>query len=264
MDPVDLFDLTGRVALVTGGGTHLGRAMAEALAAQGAITFIVGRREEILKETAGDMRSRGLDCRGIVMDITDEAQVNRTVDSIVDTAGSIDIVVCNAGANAESQYPPNTDTATLAETLESHVVGTIITANAAARHMTERGSGSIVTISSVHGSLAADPRLYEDLAKMPRRSSLAYQTAKAALLGVTRNLAAELGRSGVRVNCISPGHIPKSTADPEFVRRVVDGNALGIQGVPDDLKGAVILFASDAGRFITGQNLTVDAGWTIW
>ncbi len=263
-NPNDLFDLSGRVALVTGGGTHLGKAMAEAIAAQGAITYIVGRRHEVLAEAAESIRSQGSDCRFLTMDITDEAQVNDVVDAIAAEAGAPDIVVCNAGANQESTYPPNTDIDVLTETITSHVIGTISTANAAARYMLERGSGSIITVSSVHGSLAADPRLYKDLPNMSRRSSLAYQTSKAALFGVTRNLAAEFGRSGVRVNCISPGHIPKDTADPEFVRRVVDGNALGIKGVPDDLKGAVLLFASDAGRFITGQNLNVDAGWTIW
>lgn len=264
MNPSELFDLTGRVALVTGGGTHLGRAMAEALAAQGAVTYIVGRRPEVLQESADAMRSNGWDCRELTMDVTDEDQVNQVVDQIVIDAGAPDIVVCNAGGNAESSYPPNTDISALIETMNSHVIGSVITANAAARHMVERGSGSIITISSVHGSLAADPRLYRNLTEMPRRSSLAYQTSKAALFGVTRNLAAELGRSGVRVNCISPGHIPKDTANPEFVLRVVEGNALGIKGVPDDLKGAVLLLASDAGRFITGQNLNVDAGWTIW
>jgi len=264
MDPSELFDLNGRVALVTGGGTHLGRAMAEALAAQGANTYIVGRRNDVLEETAESMRSRGWTCREMTMDITDEAQVNRVVDEIAAEAGAPDIVVCNAGTSSETEYPPFTDVSNLLGTIESHVVGTIITANSVARHMAQRGSGSIVTISSVHGSLAADPRLYENLTQMSRRSSLAYQTSKAALLGVTRNLAAELGRSGIRVNCISPGHIPKDTADPKFVKRVVDGNALGIMGVPEDLKGAVVLLASDAGRFITGQNLIVDAGWSIW
>lgn len=264
MNPSELFDLNGRVALVTGGGTHLGRAMAEALAAQGADTYIVGRRIDVLEEAAESMRARGWSCREMTMDITDERQVDRVVDHIAEEAGPLDIVVCNAGASFETEYPPFTDVSNLVRTIESHVVGTITTANSAARYMAQRGSGSIITISSVHGSLAADPRLYENLTQMSRRSSLAYQTSKAALLGVTRNLAAELGRSGIRVNCISPGHIPKDTADPEFVKRVVNGNALGITGIPDDLKGAVVLLASDAGRFITGQNLLIDAGWSIW
>lgn len=236
--------------------------MAEALACQGAITYIVGRREGVLENAASSIRELGWDCRSLTMDHTDETRVEEVMAQLAAEAGPPEIVVCNAGANSETRYPPDTDIAVLTDTITSHVTGTIITANTAARYMVQSGSGSIVTISSVHGSLAADPRMYPE--GKSKRSSLAYQTAKAAILGVTRNLAAELGRSGVRVNCISPGHIPKDDADPDFVDTVVAGNALGIVGRPDDLKGAVLLLASDAGRFITGHNLVVDAGWSIW
>lgn len=264
MNPSELFDLTGRVALVTGGGTHLGRAMAEALAAQGARTYIAGRRCEVVDDAAESMRRHRWDVTAMRLDITDAAMVDDVVKRIGAEAGALDVAVCNAGANAETRYPPDTDLESFRATLDSHVAGTVATANAAARQMLKRGSGSIITVSSVHGSLAADPRLYDGLTQMSRRSSLAYQTAKAAILGLTRNLAAEYGRSGIRVNCISPGHVPKETADPVFVERVVSRNALGVKGTPDDVKGAVILLASDAGRFITGHNLLVDAGWSIW
>jgi NAD(P)-dependent dehydrogenase (short-subunit alcohol dehydrogenase family) len=258
-----LFDLTGRVALVTGGGTHLGRAMAQALSAHGALTHVAGRRIELVEETAAAIRDGGGWCRALQVDITDPAQVENAVEDIAANAGPLDIAVCNAGASAESRYPPHTDLEVMRATIESHLVGTVSTANAAARQMLPRGSGSIITVSSVHGSLAADPRLYAGL-DMARRSSLAYQTSKAAIIGLTRNLAAEFGRSGIRVNCISPGHVPKDTAVPGFVERVRDGNALGIVGRPEDMQGAVVLLASDAGRFITGHNLVVDGGWSIW
>lgn len=259
-----LFDLDGRVALVTGGGTHLGSAMAAALCAFGARCYLAGRRGPVVEAAAASMAEQGLDAVPLALDVTDTAAVDDAVARIVAETGRLDIALCNAGANNESAYPPDTDIDVFRETLDSHVVGTVNTAIAAARPMGSAGSGSIITISSVHGSLAADPRLYDGLTAMPRRSSLAYQTAKAGIIGVTRNLAAELGRSGVRVNCISPGHIPKGDADPEFVRRVVDGNALGIVGRPEDLRGAVVLLASDAGRFITGHNLVVDGGWSVW
>jgi NAD(P)-dependent dehydrogenase (short-subunit alcohol dehydrogenase family) len=258
-----LFDLTDRVALVTGGGTHLGRAMAEGLAAQGARTYVGGRRRELIEETASIIRDQGHWCQAVQMDITDPVRVEEVLGDIATESGPIDIAVCNAGANGESAFPPQTDLDAVRATWESHLLGTVTTANAAARYMIPRGSGSIITVSSVHGSLAADPRLYEGLG-LQKRSSLAYQTSKAAIIGLTRNLAAEFGRLGVRVNCISPGHVPKDSASPEYVRRLVDHNALGIKGVPDDMKGAVVLLASDAGRFITGHNLVVDGGWSIW
>jgi len=253
------FDLTGRVALVTGGGTHLGLAMAEALAAQGARVIIGGRRVDVIDEAAAALRAQGLDCEAVPLDVTDPGLVAR----VVEEAGPLDIAVCNAGANAEQAFPPDTDLDVFRATLESHLVGTLTTANAAARQMVARGRGSIITVSSVHGFLAADPRLYAGL-DMPKRSSVAYQSAKAAIIGLTKNLAAELGRSGVRVNCISPGHVPKDSAAPGFAERLVEGNALGILGQADDMKGAVVLLASDAGRFITGHNLVVDGGWSIW
>ncbi len=263
MTDASMFDLTDRVALVTGGGTHLGRAMAEGLAAHGARTFVGGRRPELIEETAAAVRDNGGWCQAVQMDITDPRRVDTALSDIASEAGPVDIAVCNAGANAESSFPPDTDLDAVRATWESHLLGTITTANAAARYMLPRHSGSIITVSSVHGSLAADPRLYAGL-DMKKRSSLAYQTSKAAIIGLTRNLAAEFGRSGVRVNCISPGHVPKPDANPEFVRRLVDGNALGVMGVPEDMKGAVLLLASDAGRFITGHNLVVDGGWSIW
>lgn len=259
-----LFDLGGRVALVTGGGTHLGLAMAEAMCAFGARCYLAGRRADVVEAAAASMRVRGLDATPLTTDVTAKGAVDAAVARILADTGRLDVAVCNAGSNAESSYPPDTDIEVFRETMESHVVGTVNTATAAARPMRAAGAGSIITISSVHGSLAADPRLYVGLAKMPIRSSLSYQTAKAGIIGATRNLAAELGRSGVRVNCISPGHIPKDDADPEFVRRVVDGNALGVMGQPADLRGAVVLLASDAGRFITGHNLVVDGGWSVW
>jgi NAD(P)-dependent dehydrogenase (short-subunit alcohol dehydrogenase family) len=262
MNPSPMFDLSGRVALVTGGGTHLGKAMGRALAAHGAHLIVTGRRIEVVEQAAAEMCGQGWRCEAMQMDVTDPGQVESVTARIAETVGPIDIAVCNAGSSGETRYPPDSDLDAIRSTLESHLLGTVTTANAAARQMLGRG-GAIITVSSVHGSLAADPRLYEGTG-LVQRSSLAYQSAKAAVIGLTRNLAAELGRSGVRVNCISPGHIPKPDADPEFVTRVVERNALGVMGRPDDLGGAVLLLASDAGRFITGHNLVVDGGWSIW
>ena len=263
----ELFDLTGRVAIVSGGGTHLGRAMAEALAACGAHVTIAGRRADVVDAAAGEMRDAGWSCESMTLDVTDHDATEAAVAQLAERHGRVDIAVCNAGASFEHRYPPDTDLEALRATFESHVVGTVNLANAAARVMLTAPParcGSIITVSSIHGFLAADPRLYDGLASMSRRSSLAYQTAKAAILGVTRNLAAEYGRRGIRVNCISPGQIPKAGADPAFVERAIDTNALGVCGAAEDVRGAVVLLASDAGRFITGHNLVIDGGWSIW
>jgi len=262
--PPNPFDLSGRGAIVTGGGTHLGKAMARALATYGASVCIVGRRSETLAEAVSELHADGLDVVSTVLDITDAEQVDRVVADVAAELGDLSIMVCNAGASAEDRFPPDQPIQTFVDTLHSHLVGTFSCAQAAARSMREtQVGGSIVTISSMQGSVASDPRLYAGI-DMTYRSGPAYQSAKAGIIGLTRNLAAELGPLAIRVNCISPGFVPKSTAQPEFVERCRRGNALGIVGEPDDLAGAVLLLASDAGRFITGHNLVVDGGWSIW
>jgi len=262
--PSNPFDLSGRGAIVTGGGTHLGTAMARALASYGARVCIVGRRSETLAETTAELAADGLDVVWRVLDITDAEQVDHVVAEVAAEFGGLSIMVCNAGASAEDQFPPDQPIQTFVDTVSSHLVGTFSCAQAAARSMREtQAGGSIITISSMQGSVASDPRLYAGL-DLRYRSGPAYQSAKAGVIGLTRNLAAELGPLAIRVNCISPGFFPKSSALPEFVERCRDGSALGIVGEPDDLAGAVLLLASDAGRFITGHNLVVDGGWTIW
>jgi len=263
VNPAQLFDLTGRTALVTGGGTHLGRAMAEALAAQGARVVLAGRRTDVVEATAEAMRADGLWSRAVTLDVTDRDQVETVFAAVAEEVGPLDILVCNAGASFEHTFPPDADVDEFRATLEVNAVGTYLCAQAGARQMVPRGRGSIVTVSSIHGSLSADPRLYDGI-DMKIRSGPGYQASKSAVLALTRNLAAELGRHGIRVNCISPGQIPRASNDPEFIERCRQLNALGIVGTPEDLKGAVVLLASDAGRFMTGANILVDAGWSIW
>ena len=262
--PADPFDLCGRGAIVTGGGTHLGKAMTRAMAGRGASVCIVGRREHVLAEAVAELAGDGLDVTSRVLDITDDEKVGRMVAEIAADLGDLSIMVCNAGASAEDRFPPDQPVETFLDTIRSHLVGTFSCAQAAARVMRDAGTGgSIVTVSSMQGSVASDPRLYEGL-DLTYRSGPGYQSAKAGIIGLTRNLAAELGPMAIRVNCISPGFIPRPEANPEFVERGRNGNALGIIGAADDLAGAVLLLASDAGRFITGHNLVVDGGWSIW
>ncbi len=262
--PRNVFDLSGRGAIVTGGGTHLGKAMARALATHGALVCIAGRRPEMLADAVSELSSDGLDVTSRVLDITDADQVDQTTVEVAAELGDLSIMVCNAGASAEDQFPPDQPIQTFLDTLNSHLVGTFSCAQAAARSMrAAQIGGSIIAISSMQGSVASDPRLYAGL-DMAYRSGPAYQSAKAGIIGLTRNLAAELGPLGIRANCISPGFIPKNNANPDFVERGRRGNPLGIIGEPDDLAGAVLLLASDAGRFITGHNLIVDGGWSIW
>lgn len=127
--------------------------------------------------------------------------------------------------------------------------------------MIERGQGSIVLIGSIHGSLGDDKRLVSD--KFPR-SGPPYQVAKGAVINMTRSLACELAEFGVRVNCVSPGHVPKPSVDPEVLTVWREATPLRRTGVPEDVAGAVAFLATDGAAWITGQNLVVDGGWSAW
>ena len=259
----ETFDMSGRAAIVTGGGTHLGRAMATSLAELGASVVIASRREELCLQVASELRTKGLDVTGRGCDVTVEDQVDALVESVVEAAGRLDVMVCNAGGSAApATHIPNGSVDEFTSTLDLNVKGTYLSAQAAARVMVRQRSGSIITIGSIHGSLTTDKRFYEGLGF--NRGGPAYQASKGAIINFTRNLAGELGEHGVRANCISPGQIPRPDARPEFMQRCADNIPLDRGGEAEDLKGAVALLASDAGAWITGQNLLVDGGWSVW
>ena len=257
----DWLSLHGAVAVVTGGGTHLGLAMAGALAELGATTVLLGRRLDVVQAAAQALVQRGLRAHAVSADAGDEVAMEQVMLDIEKEHGRLDVMVCNAGGAFGSSMAPNISVADLEATLRLNVTTTMVSAQSAARRMQVRGRGAIITVGSLHATLGSDPRLY---APEMRRSSQSYHAAKGAILNLTRGLACELAQYGITVNCISPGQIPKPSLDDftrENFRRQVP---LGRLGVPQDLRGAVALFASDAGRWITGQNLTIDGGWSAW
>ena len=253
--------LAGQVGIVTGGGTHLGLAMATALAELGCTVYLLGRRREVVEHSAASLRTQGFAAHAVSADATDEATVNRVVQDIMARHGRLDVMLCNAGGGVGSAMAPNIPVTDLEATLRLNVTTTMVCAQSAARAMQAQRSGAIITVGSLHASLGSDPRLY---APDFKRSTQSYHAAKGAILNLTRALACELAQYNITVNCISPGQIPKPSLDAftrENFRNMVP---LGRLGVPTDLNGAVALFASSAGRWITGQNLVVDGGWSAW
>ena len=258
----EMLDLHSRVAIITGGATHLGRAMATALGELGAAVIIASRRQSLCKQVATEMQQSGIKCTGLGCDVTDVDQVNTLVADVVEAHGRLDIMVCNAGGSATSSYIPNACIDEFTRTWEMNVKSTYVCAQAAASVMIPQRYGKIITLGSIHGFLTGDKRLYSGLNF--NRSGPPYQAAKSGVINLTRALAAELGEYGITVNCISPGQIPKSTTDPEMAERCRLRNPLERTGTSDDVKGAVALLASQAGDWITGHNLVVDGGWSIW
>ena len=258
----EMFELHGRVAIVTGGAIHLGRAMATALGELGAAVVIASRRKALCEQVAAEMQEVGINCTGLGCDVTDEGQVNALVDEVVKTHGCLDIMVCNAGGAATRTYMPNASIDEFTRAWELNVKSTYMCAQAGVRVMIPQRYGKIITLGSIHGFLTANKRLYKGLNF--HRSGPPYQAAKGSVINLTRALAAELGEYGITVNCISPGQIPKSTTPSEMAERCRLNNPLERTGTADDIKGAIALLASRAGDWITGHNLVVDGGWSIW
>ena len=249
-----LFDLTGRVALVTGGSKGLGKAMARGFAEAGANVVISSRHDDELKDAAAEITA-GLNvkCATIVADMNKRADVARLASEAVKQFGRVDILVNNAGSNTPQQIDQITDEA-WDRIIELNLTSCMAMSRALVPQMKERKWGRIIHISSIMG-----------LASKEGRNS--YSATKSALIGLARASALDLGDYNITVNCIAPGpfltDLPgKMLSDAEkqvFATRT----ALGRWGNPRELAGPALLLASEAGSYITGQVITVDGGCLI-
>lgn len=257
----DLFDMTGKTAIVTGGGTHLGTAMAESLGELGANVVIASRRGELCEKVATKLRKNGLKVEAANCDATKESQVATLISDVMKKYGHLDAFVCNAGGSVPDNDIPDALVESFWETVRMNILSTFICAQSAAKIMVEQGYGSIITLGSIHGTMGTNRNLYTPGHK---RSSIGYFPAKGGVINLTRAMAAELGEYGITVNCISPGQIPKPKVNPVLLENLRKRTPLLRNGIPEDLKGAIALLASPAGAWITGQNLAVDGGWGRW
>ena len=215
-----MFDMTGKAAIVTGGATHLGRAMATALCELGASVTIASRRAALCEQVAAQLQDEDYDCVGAGCDVTSEQEVDALVDGVTARTGRLDVMVCNAGGSGDlpSTYVPNSSVEEFMNTIDINLKGAYLCAQAAARVMVKQRSGSIITIGSIHGFTTSDKRFYDGLDM--RRGGVAYQTSKGGVIQLTRNLAGELGEYGVTANCISPGQIPHARRERRDRREV--------------------------------------------
>lgn len=257
----ELFDLSGKVALVTGGTGYLGSAIASALAEAGA-TVVISSRDRLRAEAAADsLPSRGeVAHRGVELDHMDDKSLQAGLDEAITAAGQIDILV-NNGHDPLAEDWTTVDKQQFDRQL-ANASGYFLLARLLREHAVGRnGPASIILLGSMYGVVGSYPDAYEDVCVA---SPVAYHALKGGIVHMTRHLAVYWARDNVRVNCLSPGPFPKQDAPAEMVERLCKKSPMGRMGVPHELKGAVLLLASDAGSYITGQNLLVDGGWTAW
>ena len=252
-----LFDLKGKTALVTGGSRGLGLQMAHALGEAGARIMLSSRKAADLEESVAELQKAGIDARWIAADCAIEADIHRLADETLERMGEIDILVNNAGAawGAPAEDHP---LEAWDKVMNLNVRGYfLLSQRVAKKSMIGRKQGRIINIASIAG-LGGNPRGME---------TIAYNTSKGAVINFTRALACEWGEHGITVNAICPGFFPskmtRGTLDNLGEDKLIANAPLRRLGDDEDLKGITLLYASDAGKHITGQWLAVDGGVSV-
>jgi NAD(P)-dependent dehydrogenase (short-subunit alcohol dehydrogenase family) len=250
-----LFDLSGRVAIVTGGSRGLGAEFAEGLAEAGASLMLCARRDEWLIPGVESLRGRGFTAHAMRCDVSNAEQVQAVVDATVERFGKVDILVNNAGVSW-GERPEAMTLAQWQKVIDTNLTGAFICSQAAGREMLKRQYGRIINIASIAGLQGNVGGPYY----------AGYAASKAGLMGLTRELATSWGRHGIRVNAIAPGFFPSRMSDAS-IKLVEEGirksTPLGRVGQSGELKGVAVFLASDASNYITGQTIVVDGGGTI-
>ena len=256
-----LFDLTDRVALITGGSGYLGRSMSQALAEAGASVVIASRDQKRAQSVADELPSPGgAQHHAVTLDQLDERSLNEGFDSAVAMAGKVDILI-NNGQQGHALDLTNVTAEAFTKDLQN-ATGYFLLARRLRDHVVSRNApGSIVMIGSMYGVVGSYPDAYAGICAA---SPVQYHALKGGIIHMTRHLAVYWARDSVRVNCLSPGPFPSEKAPAAMVERLKLKSPSGRMGLPQELKGPLLLLASDAGSYVTGQNLLVDGGWTAW
>ncbi|NBY45513.1 MAG: SDR family oxidoreductase [Acidimicrobiia bacterium] len=267
----DLFDLTGKVAVVTGGAGLLGQVFCQALVTAGADVAIIDIDKNKADETARKIsKEQNQKVLAFACDITSPDSVVTMVEDVVDRLGRIDILLNNAaskGSNLDQFFAEfeNYSLQTWREVMAVNVDGLFLVAQSVGNQMKAQGGGSIIQISSIYGVVAPDQRIYEGSEYNGRaiNTPAIYSVSKAAVIGLTSYLSTYWADSKIRVNTLTPGGIA-SGQNSEFNKKYSNRVPLGRMGEATELVGALIYLASDASSYVTGQNIIVDGGLSAW
>lgn len=253
--PLEIFDLSGKVAMITGSTRGLGEVAAMALAKAGADIAVCGRNTDDLARVSGAIKELGRNSEGFTLEVTSKKNIHEGVEKILKTFGKVDILINNAGVNrrvpvvefAEEDWDLIIDT---------NLKGYFLVAQALAPQMLERGYGKIINMSSIFGLTVLS-------------NQVAYASAKGGVNQMTKVMALEWAKEGVRVNAIAPTYfetemVAQLRNDPEKFNFITERTPMGRWGYPPELEGIVIFLAAPASDFITGQTIYIDGGWTIW
>lgn len=254
MNVKQLFDLSGRVAIITGGGTGLGRQMAEGLAEMGANLVLCARKKERCEQTASELQKLGVKTLALACDVKIPDQIQDVVQQSVSQFGRIDILINNAGtawgAPIEEMRLEHWN-----KVMETNLTGTFLFSQAVGKVMVPQGRGKVINIASVAGIQGASPEF----------QAIGYHASKGGVIAFTKDLACKWGVHNIQVNAIAPGWFPTHMSQVMLERNretFLKNIPLGRFGGTDDLKGAAVFLASDASDFVTGHVLVVDGGQT--
>lgn len=253
--PLEIFDLNGKVAMVTGGTRGLGEVAAMALAKAGADVAVCGRSQDDLARVSKAVLELGVKAAGFSLDVTSKHDIREGVDRILDEFGRVDILVNNAGVNHRVPVLDYSEEA-WDLVIDTNLKGSFLVTQAVVPQMLENGYGKVINMSSIMGAVA-----------LPNQ--LAYASSKGGVDQMTKVMALEWAKQGVRVNAIGPTYfetdlVKQIRDDPERFNFINERTPMGRWGHLPELEGIVIFLAAPASDFITGQTIYIDGGWTIW
>lgn len=242
----------GQVAVVTGGSGVIGRAICYRLAAEGALVYVCGTNQERISSVVDEINAAGFSARPLVFNILEENSVRNAFNLVVRLSSKIDLLVCCAGGGAREKSCAfiEQDMNVVDSVLNVNLRGGILCTKEACRYMVSRGKGKIIIISSTVG-----------LQGMPAYSE--YAAAKAGLMAFVKSIAMELGKNGIRINCVTPGIVQRGSIDENQMERIKKTNWVNDYGKPEDISNMIAFLNSDEATFITGQNFVVDGGRSL-